>query len=127
MSFGIASNVKSRVVRTCTPEDFHRALDSKVVAEVCAQIKDALEAVRRGEMSPEDFETLKGNLKKALIIFTFHATFKNGRRKNEDAVPSGLSIYDLDHIENPRAKWIKENECRRTKSSPKSQSTCSLH
>ena len=105
MSFGIADNVKSRVVRTCTPELFHRALESQVVADVCAQIKDALEAVRRGEMSPEDFETLKGNLKKALIIFTFHATFKEGRRKNEDAIPSGLSIYDLDHIPNPLGKW----------------------
>ena len=107
MKFGIANNVKSRVVRTCTPEDFGRALDSQVVAEVCAQIKDALEAVRRGEMSPEDFETLKGNLKKALIIFTFHATFKEGRRKNEDAIPSGLSIYDLDHIPNPEGRWAE--------------------
>ena len=112
MSFGIAQNVRSRVVRTCTPELFQRALDSQVVAEVCAQIKDALEAVRRGEMSPEDFETLKGNLKKALIIFTFHATFKKGRRKNEEAIPSGLSIYDLDHIPNPEGRW-KEIEPRK--------------
>ena len=111
MSFGIAYNVKSKV-RVCTPELFHRAIDSQVVAEVCAQIKDALEAVRRGEMSAEDFETLKGNLKKALIIFTFHATFKNGRRKNNEAVPSGLSIYDLDHIPNPEGRW-KEIEPRK--------------
>ena len=111
MSFGIAYNVKSKV-RVCTPELFHRAIDSQVVAEVCAQIKDALEAVRRGEMSAEDFETLKGNLKKALIIFTFHATFKNGRRKNNEAVPSGLSIYDLDHILNPEGRW-KEIEPRK--------------
>ena len=111
MSFGIAYNVKSKV-RVCTPELFHRAIDSQVVAEVCAQIKDALEAVRRGEMSAEDFETLKGNLKKALIIFTFHATFKNGRRKNNEAVSSGLSIYDLDHIPNPEGRW-KEIETRK--------------
>ena len=111
MSFGIAYNVKSKV-RVCTPELFHRAIDSQVVVEVCAQIKDALEAVRRGEMSAEDFETLKGNLKKALIIFTFHATFKNGRRKNNEAVPSGLSIYDLDHIPNPEGRW-KEIEPRK--------------
>ena len=111
MSFGIANNIKGKV-RVCTPELFHEAIDSQVVAEVCAQIKDALEAVRRGEMSPEDFETLKGNLKKALIIFTFHATFKNERRKNEDALPSGLSIYDLDHIPNPEGRW-KEIEPRK--------------
>ena len=106
MSFGIANNVRSKV-RVCSPELFHRAIDSQVVAEVCTQIKDALEAVRRGEMSPEDFETLKGNLKKALIIFTFHATFENGRRKNNKAIPSGLSIYDLDHIPNPEGRWAE--------------------
>ena len=111
MSFGIGNNVRSKV-RECTPELFNRAMESQVVAEVCAQIKDALEAVRRGEMSPEDFETLKGNLKKALIIFTFHATFKNGSRKNDDAIPSGLSIYDLDHIPNPEGRW-KEIEPRK--------------
>ena len=107
MSFGIANNVRSREVRTCTPELFHRAMESRVVAEICAQIKDALEAVRRGEMSPEDFETLKSDLKKALIIFTFHATFKNGRRKNDEAIPSGFSIYDLDHIQNPEGRWAE--------------------
>ena len=106
MSFGIGNNVRSKV-RECTPELFNRALESRVVAEVCAQIKDALEAVRRGEMSREDFDTLKSNLKKALIIFTFHATFKEGRRKNEDAEPSGLSIYDLDHIPNPEGRWAE--------------------
>ena len=112
MNFGISNNVRSKVVRTCTPELFHQAIESQVVADVCAQIKDALEAVRRGEMSREDFETLKGDLKKALIIFTFHATFKNGRRKNEEAIPSGLSIYDLDHIPNPEGRW-KEIESRK--------------
>ena len=106
MSFGIANNVRS-VVRVCTPELFNKALDSEIVANVCAEIKDAWEAVQRGEMTPEDFETLKGNLKKALIIFTFHATFKNGRRKNNEAVPSGLSIYDLDHIPNPEGRWLE--------------------
>ena len=111
MSFGIGYNVKSKV-RVCTPELFHRALDSRVVKDVCAQIKDALEAVRRGEMSPEDFETLKGDLKKALIIFTFHAIFRKGRRKNEEAIPSELSIYDLDHIQNPEGRW-KEIESRK--------------
>ena len=111
MSFGIANNVRSEV-RVCTPEHFNKALDSEIVANVCAEIKDAWEAVQRGEMTPEDFETLKGNLKKALIIFTFHATFKYGKRKNNEAVPSGLSIYDLDHIPNPEGRW-KEIEPRK--------------
>lgn len=102
--FGIAKDIKSEV-RVCTPELLDEALDSPQVAKVCAMIEDALESVRRGEMMKEDFETLKGQLKKRLPICTFHATFRNGRRKNDEAMPSGLSIYDIDHIENPRAKW----------------------
>ena len=107
--FGIANNIRSEV-RVCTPDLFNQALDSVQVARICAEIEDALEKCRRGEITKEEYETLKAALKKKLPIFTFHATFKNGRRKNDDAEPSGLSIYDLDHIGNPRAKWdsIKE-------------------
>ena len=106
MSFGIANNVRSEV-RVCTPELLEQALDSPIVAHTCAEIEDALEKCRRGELNKEDFETLKGELKKRLPIATFHATFTNGRRKNEEAIPSGLCIYDLDHIPNPREKWAE--------------------
>ena len=91
MSFGIANNIRSEV-RVCTPDLLNHALDSPQVAKVCAEIEDALEKCRRGEITKEEYETMKGELKKKLPIFTFHATFKNGRRKNDDAVPSGLSI-----------------------------------
>ena len=104
MNFGIANNVKSKV-RVCTPDLLDQTLDSPEVARVCAEIEDALEACRRGELTRDEYDTMKGELKKRLPIFTFHATFKNGRRKNDEAIPSGLSIYDLDHIANPRARW----------------------
>ena len=106
MTFGIAKNVRSEV-RECTPALFNQTLDSPHVARVCAEIEDALEAHRRGELTQDEFETIKARLKKRLPIFTFHALFKNGRRKNEDAVPSGLCIYDLDHIPNPQVKWAE--------------------
>ena len=109
--FGIANNVRSEV-RECTPHLFNQALDSPQVAKTCAEIEDALEAYQRGELAQDEYETLKSQLKKKLPIFTFHALFKNGRRKNEDAISSGMSIYDLDYIENPRAKWA-EIEARR--------------
>ena len=102
--FGIAKDIRSEV-RECTPDLLNQVLDSAHVARVCAEIEDALEKCRRGEITKEEYETLKSQLKKRLPIFTFHATFKNGRRKNGKAIPSGLSIYDLDHIGNPRAKW----------------------
>ena len=104
MSFGIGYNIKSKV-RECTPELLNKVLDSSSVAKTCAELEDALERCRRGELTKEEYETLKGELKKRLPVVTFHATFKHGRRKNDEAIPSGLSIYDIDHIPNPRAKW----------------------
>ena len=101
MSFGIALSVRSRV-RECTPALFNQVVDSQQTARVCLEIEDALERVRRGEMSREDFETYKAEQKKQLAIFTPHAMFPKGRRVNEDAVPSGLSMYDVDHIPDPR-------------------------
>ena len=105
MKFGISNNVRSRVVRECTPELFHQAMRSELVAEVCAEIADGKEKCLRGELTKEEYDTLKAGLKKRLPIFTPHATFRNGRRLNADAVPSGLSMYDVDHLPNPRGYW----------------------
>ena len=105
MTFGISNSVKSQQVQICTPEMLREAMDSPLVAMVCADIKDAWEQVKRGEITPEEFEEVKGRLKKQLPILTPHATFKNGRRLNADAVPSGLSMYDLDHIPDPEGRW----------------------
>ena len=110
MAFGISNNVRSRAVRECTPELFRQVVKSPLVASICAEIADALEKTKRGEMSKEDFDTFKGEHKKRLPIFTPHATFKNGRRLNAEAVPSGLSMYDRDHINDPRGYWEAKRE-----------------
>ena len=109
--FGIGYNIKSKV-RECTPELLDKVLDSSSVAKTCAELEDALERCRRGELTKEEYETMKGELKKLLPVATFQATFKHGRRKNDEAIPSGLSIYDIAHIPNPRAKW-EEIESRK--------------
>ena len=108
--FGISNNVRCREVRECTPELFWKAVRSPLVSDVCAQIADGLEKVKCGEMVKEDYETLKAGLKKRLPIFTPHATFKNGRRLNADAVPSGLSMYDIDHLPSPREYWVEKSQ-----------------
>ena len=105
MTFGISNSVKSQQVRECTAEMLREAIDSPLVAQVCAEIKDAWEQEKRGEITAEEFEEKKGELKKRLPILTPHATFRNGRRLNADAVPSGLSMYDLDHIPDPEGRW----------------------
>ena len=113
MSFGISNNVRSRAVRTCTPELFWKAVRSDYVAMVCAGIADAWEQWKRGELTKEEYEELKNREKKRLPIFTFHATFPGGRRLNADAVPTGLSMYDIDHLNAPREYYAHVVEERK--------------
>ena len=115
MAFGISQSVRSREVQVCTPELFHQATKSGRVKDVCAQIEDALERKRRGEIGQEDYDTMKTRLKSQLPILTPHATFRNGRRLNADAIPSGLSIYDKDHIVDPTGWWKAKSEELRVK------------
>ena len=113
MAFGISQSVRSREVQVCTSLLFHQAAGSSRVKDVCAQIEDALERKRRGEIGQEDYDMMKTRLKSQLPILTPHATFRNGRRLNADAIPSGLSIYDKDHIPNPKGYWeVKSEELR---------------
>ena len=102
MSFGIATSVKDRV-RECTPELLYQAMDAAGTADACAEILDALEQVRRGELSREEYEDIKSRAKRRLPVLTPHATFTEGRRCNGDAAPSGLCMYDIDHIASPEA------------------------
>ncbi len=108
---GYASSVRGKMM-PCTQALLEAALDSKAVASACGEIEDALEALRRGEMGREDFETKKAELKRRLPIITPHAAFPSGRRVAEGAVPSGLSIFDIDHITDPRGFWTREVEHR---------------
>lgn len=110
MAIGYSDNIRSQVVQICTPELLHQALKSSRVKTVCAQLADALESKLRGEICNDDYEEMKKKLKSQLPILTPHATFRNGRRKNDEAIPSGLSIYDIDHIPNPRGYWEEKKK-----------------
>lgn len=97
---GFSPSVKSSVT-PCTLENLYAAMDSEKTAKICADIEDALEQVKRGEMCREDFEVYKRDRKQQLMVLTPHATFTDGVRQNKSAVPSGLSMYDIDHISDP--------------------------
>ena len=101
IQMGFAPSVKSSVT-PCTVENLYAAMDSETTAKICADIEDALERVKRGEMCREDFEAYKRDRKQQLMVLTPHATFTDGVRQNKSAVPSGLSMYDIDHISDPR-------------------------
>ncbi|MCH3980816.1 MAG: hypothetical protein LKE41_02665 [Prevotella sp.] len=106
--FDYIPNIRSHRTVPCTADILHAVMRSAIVAKTCAEIADCREQVLRGEMLREDFETKKSELKRRLPAFCFHAHFKNGRRLNADAVPSGLSILDIDHIPSPEV-FFNEN------------------
>ena len=77
------------------------AMRQPAVQEICDQIK-LLDGKDPDELS---------RLKKRLPVITPHACrFRgDGTRKSENAVPSGLVMLDIDHIDDPReffSRWI---------------------
>ena len=112
--FDYIQNIRSHHTVPCTAEILHTVMRSTIVGMTCAEIADCHEQMLRGEMSREDFETKKTELKKRLPAFCFHAHFNNGRRLNNEAVPSGLSILDIDHIPSPEV-FFNEKVKDRTK------------
>ena len=109
--FSISSSVKNAAqMQPCTPELLNTALDSQQVADTCHEIAAKLQQVKEGTLTREAFETLKSKLKADnLPVVCFHATFTDGHRSNQSAVPSGLSIYDIDHLqEDPRAYYYNK-------------------
>ena len=114
MNKGIFSFSKSILtpaqMQPCTPELLNAALDSQQVANTCREIARRLAEVKEGTLTREAFEKLKSQLKADnLPVVCFHASFSDGYRHNQSAVPSGLSIYDADHLAlDPRVYYINK-------------------
>ena len=105
--FGIGTNIRNKQITPCTPEQLDSLLRSSEINKACAAIADALEQCRRGEINRDEFEELKAQYKRRLPVLTPHAIFKHGQRKSELAIPSGLSMYDIDHMADPRNRWTE--------------------
>lgn len=103
-------------MQPCTPELLNAAFDNQHVANTCCEIAQHLAEVKEGRMTREAFDSLKYQLKADnLPVVCFHATFTDGYRHNQSAVPSGLSIYDVDHLtEDPREYYNNKVAGRET-------------
>ena len=89
MKFSYFSSVKSNSGVECTHDILLSATGSTTTAVLCNSILRCTDANERGL------------LKKRLPIITWQAYFPNGRRKNNEAVPSGLFMLDIDHVDEP--------------------------
>ena len=89
MKFSYFSSVKSNSGIECTHDILLSATGSITTAVLCNSILRCTDANERGL------------LKKRLPIVTWQAYFPNGRRKNDEAQPSGLFMLDIDHVDEP--------------------------
>ena len=82
-----------------TKEIWDSLIDSPAVFNTCA-------AIAALDPTAEDYNDRKQALKKRLPIIIPHAaSFANDKRVSADAVPSGLAMLDVDHVDNPR-EWF---------------------
>ena len=97
--FQYQESVSKGAPKLCTKEIWDQLIDSPEVSKICRRIA-ALDP------TAEDYNDRKQALKKRLPIIIPHAaSFKNGKRISADAVPSGLAMLDVDHVENPK-EWF---------------------
>ena len=104
--FCYQNKVNAGVPQVCTPEIWDSLIDSPAVANTCA-------AIAALDPNATDYADRKQALKKRLPIIIPHAaSFKNGKRISADAIPSGLAMLDVDHVDNPRDWFEKKVQCQ---------------
>ncbi len=94
--FCYQDKVNAGVPQVCTPEIWDQLIDSPEVKSICDQI---------AALAPNtpDYNDRKQALKRRLPIIIPHAaSFRNGKRVSADAIPSGLAMLDVDHINQPK-------------------------
>ncbi len=97
--FQYQESVSKGAPQLCTPAIWNSIIDSPEVKKICDRIA-ALDP------QAEDYNDRKQKLKRRLPVIIPHAaSFKNGKRVSTDAIPSGLAMLDVDHVENPK-EWF---------------------
>ena len=99
--FCYQESVSKGAPKLCTPEIWNGLIDSPIVKNICTRIACL-------NSDDADYNERKQALKRRLPIIIPHAaSFKNGKRVSTDAIPSGLAMLDVDHVENPR-EWFEQ-------------------
>lgn len=92
MKFSYFDSVRASSGYECTYDIFLDAAHSNKVKRVCAAI------------AQETDKDKIAQLKKQLPIITWQSFFP-GKRLNKEARPSGLFMFDVDHVDNPFEIW----------------------
>ena len=97
-NFSFSNSVADRT-ELMSREKFYELMDNNLLNYRCSLIEKETDKEKRQKM------------KKHLPIILYNASFPNGKRKNEDAIPSGMMMLDLDHTEeSPKAIFERIKE-----------------
>ena len=95
-----SKTVREKVATPIPPQDLQTLMQSPFVQEICDKI------VLLDGKDPEEMSRLK----QQLPVVYFHAQrFKDNLRKSANAMPSGLVMLDIDHVDDPKAfanQWV---------------------
>lgn len=87
MNFELFKNVKNNIGETCTAAMFQAMMDSENVRKCAGMLQDP-------NLTQNQRQELKS---KMLPVVTWQASFKDHKRSNANAIPSGLYMLDIDH------------------------------
>ena len=110
-TFSISNSIMTPgKMQPCTPELLNAVFDNQQVINACREIADLHKDMKEGKLTHEEFDEKKTKLKKEFLpVICFHATYSDNYRHNKSAIPSGLSIYDVDHLtEDPHAYYMNK-------------------
>ena len=91
----------------CTREIFDELTHREDVKAICLELRQLYDLYDEGRLPQSTFQERKGQLKKRLPAFAFHAHFPDGRRANKTALPSGLCMIDIDNLADPHELWAE--------------------
>lgn len=108
--FGITRSVSSEV-QPCTKEllqSFTRMEAIKTICKNIAELEKKLDSTpQENEDEQKAIKDRISALKKKLPAITPMAIFRDGKRAVKNAIPSGLNMLDIDHIDDPDKLWAE--------------------
>ena len=89
----------------CTRKIFDELTQREDVLAICLELRQLYDQFDEGRLLKSTFQDRKGQLKKRLPAFAFHAHFPDGKRANKTAESSGLCMIDIDNLADPHELW----------------------
>ncbi|MGI6222014.1 MAG: BT4734/BF3469 family protein [Prevotella sp.] len=100
-------------LQDCTPKLLNEVMNLPRVEYICNELHELAEKLNKKEILDKEFSQQKNTLKRNLPFWTPMASFMNGKRTlrdehgNPNAIPSGLVMLDVDHVDDPRGLYDK--------------------